>query len=62
MLRRLLLFAFAKPNSLTSIYGQTLTEVVYIQAFALIGRFRLGALADVERRLPPSSMALAIAW
>jgi unsaturated rhamnogalacturonyl hydrolase len=53
MLRRTLLFAFSKPNPLADIYGQQLTEVVYIQTTALIARLRLGALADVERMATP---------
>jgi unsaturated rhamnogalacturonyl hydrolase len=35
------------------VYGHQLTEPVYIQSVALIGRLRLGALADVERIAAP---------
>ncbi|MBI3470243.1 MAG: glycoside hydrolase family 88 protein [Candidatus Solibacter usitatus] len=34
-------------------YGHDLTEAVYIPAFALIGRLRLGAVEDVERIVKP---------
>jgi unsaturated rhamnogalacturonyl hydrolase len=34
-------------------YGHELKEVVYIPAMALIGRLRLGAVADVERIVAP---------
>ncbi|MEO5951954.1 MAG: glycoside hydrolase family 88 protein [Chloroflexia bacterium] len=53
MLRRTLLLAFAKREPLASVYGQQLTEVVYIQSVALMGRLRLGSLADVERLAAP---------
>ncbi|MCZ2146353.1 MAG: hypothetical protein LC126_01090 [Bryobacterales bacterium] len=35
------------------VYGHQLTEPVYIQSVALIGRLRPGALADVERIAAP---------
>ncbi|WP_031500463.1 glycoside hydrolase family 88 protein [Bryobacter aggregatus] len=59
MLRRdfLALFALAKPadraRELAAVYGQQLTEVVYIQSFALLGRLRLGALEQVEAMVQP---------
>ena len=57
MLRRHLLLAFLKPRPLATqlaqVYGQTLTEVVYIQTTALLGRLRLNALPEVERLVQP---------
>jgi len=53
MLRRAFLMAFAKHEPLASIYGQRLTDVVYIQSIALIARLRLGARSDVERLVQP---------
>lgn len=56
--RSLLQAAFApKPRalaeSLAQVYGQTLSEVVYIQSFALLGHLRLGHLAHVEALAAP---------
>ena len=53
MLRRTLLLAFARREPLASVYGQQLTEVVYIQSVALIARLRLGALKEVARMAAP---------
>lgn len=52
--RRALLAALAQSTpGLDRVYGQTLREVVYIEAVALLARLRLGALADVERLAAP---------
>ena len=40
-------------RQLARVYGQDLSEVVYIPAVALIGRLRLGEVADVERIVEP---------
>ena len=57
MLRRNLLLAFLKTKplagQLAKVYGQSLSQIVYIQTTALLGRLRLNALADVERLVQP---------
>jgi rhamnogalacturonyl hydrolase YesR len=40
-------------RQLAATYGHDLSEVVYIPAFAVIGRLRMGELADVERIVKP---------
>ena len=61
MLRRQLLLSFMKTRplarQLAQVYGQSLTQIVYIQTTALLGRLRLNALADVERTLLPRLLA-----
>jgi unsaturated rhamnogalacturonyl hydrolase len=56
--RTLLQAAFApKPKdmaeSLAQVYGQTLSEVVYIQSFALLGHLQLGHREHVETLVAP---------
>jgi hypothetical protein len=62
MLRRhLLLGALAAPQEtprayaerLSRVYGQEITDIVYTQTFALIGRWRLGQRGEVKRILHP---------
>ncbi len=53
MLRRTFLAALAPAKPLARIYGQTLTEVVYVQTTALIGRLRLGERQAVENLVMP---------
>ncbi len=40
-------------RQLAKVYGQDLSEVVYIPAVALIGRLRLGEVAEIERIVEP---------
>ncbi|MCX6614212.1 MAG: glycoside hydrolase family 88 protein [Acidobacteria bacterium] len=47
------MLAQIRDEPLARIYGQDLTEVVYIQTTALIARLRLGSLVDVERLVLP---------
>ncbi len=47
------MLAQLRDEPLARIYGQELTEVVYIQSTALIARLRLGAQSDVERLVLP---------
>ena len=47
------MLAQLRDEPLARIYGQQLTQVVYIETTALIARLRLGSLVDVERLVLP---------